>query len=139
MSDLFFLFEGYTAGFHGYTEDELTHFNNVGQCVYFVSLVMLPRGNILAVRNRRMSIVQADPFTKSRRNPWLVLSMSIGPGIAIFVTEVPGIQSLFNTESVPLEFWFIPIPLGVGILCVDEIRKLLVRLFPQGPLARITW
>ncbi|CAK7226333.1 hypothetical protein SBRCBS47491_006194 [Sporothrix bragantina] len=139
ISDLFFLFEGYTAGFHGYTADELTHFNNVGQCVYFVSLVMLQWGNILAVRNRRMSIVQADPFTKARRNPWLVLSMAISLGIAVFVTEVPGIQTLFNTASVPLEFWFIPIPLGIGILCVDEIRKLLVRLFPKGPLARIAW
>ncbi|KIH92131.1 sodium/potassium-transporting ATPase subunit alpha [Sporothrix brasiliensis 5110] len=139
VRDLFFLFEGYTAGFHGYTVDELIHFNNAGQCVYFVCLVMLQWGNILAVRNRRMSIVQADPFTRARRNPWLGLGMAMSLGIAVFVTEVPGIQSLFNTASVPLEFWLIPIPLGVGILCVDEMRKLLVRLFPKGPLARIAW
>ncbi|KAI9691942.1 MAG: hypothetical protein M1822_008015 [Bathelium mastoideum] len=39
--ELVFLFEGYSDGFHGYTADELTHFNVVGQCVYFVTLVIL--------------------------------------------------------------------------------------------------
>ena len=96
-------------------------------------------GNILAVRNRRLSILQADPVTKKRRNPWLLLSMAISLAIAVFVTEVPGIQNLFGTASVPIEFWVIPIPLALGILCMDEIRKLVVRLFPNGPIARIAW
>ncbi|KAH8888990.1 calcium ATPase [Thozetella sp. PMI_491] len=139
IKDLFFLFEGYNDGFYGYSQDELTYFNATGQCVYFVCLVMLQWGNILAVRNRRMSIVQADPFTKKHRNPWLLLGMVISLGIAILVTEAPGIQSLFGTASVPIEFWFIPIPLGLAILCIDEIRKLLVRLCPKGFLARIAW
>ncbi|KAF3020231.1 hypothetical protein E8E14_011893 [Neopestalotiopsis sp. 37M] len=139
VSELFFLFEGYSEGFHGYTQAELTNFNNTGQCVYFVTLVILQWGNILAVRNRRLSLVQADPITKERRNPWLVLSMLISLAIAIFVTEVPGIQNLFGTASVPIEFWFIPIPLALAILMMDEIRKLLVRIFPKGPIARIAW
>lgn len=137
--DLFFAFENYSDGFYGYTQAELTAFNQTGQCVYFVCLVVLQWGNILAVRNRRMSIVQADPFTKKRRNPWLILSMAISLAIAIFVTEVPGIQHLFGTAPVPIEFWLIPVPLGLGILVFDEIRKLLVRLFPNGPIARIAW
>ena len=139
IRELFFLFERYTDGFHGYTQAELTQFNATGQCVYFVTLVILQWGNILAIRNRRLSILQADPFTKQRRNPWLLLSMVVSLAIAIFVTEVPAIQSLFGTASVPLEFWFIPIPLAVGLLCMDELRKLLVRLFPKGPVARIAW
>lgn len=139
IRSMFFLFEGYTEGFYGYTQDELNHFNAVGQSVYFVTLVILQWGNILSVRNRRLSIMQADPFTKKRRNPWLLLSMLISLIIAIFVTEVPGIQSLFGTAQVPIEFWFIPIPLALGILCMDELRKLTVRLFPNGPTAKIAW
>ncbi|KAH7014543.1 cation-transporting ATPase pma1 [Microdochium trichocladiopsis] len=139
ISELFFLFEGYSDGYRGYTMDELVAFNNTGQCVYFVCLVILQWGNILAVRNRRMSILQADPVTKARRNPWLVLSVIISLAIAVFVTEVPGIQNLFGTASVPIEFWLIPIPLALAILFVDEIRKLLVRLFPKGPIAWIAW
>jgi sodium/potassium-transporting ATPase subunit alpha len=139
IKDLFFLYEGYTDGFYGYTMDELLAFNYTGQCVYFVTLVFLQWGNILAVRNRKLSIVQADPFRKERRNPWLLLGMVISLVIAIFVTEVPGIQTLFGTASVPIEFWLIPIPLALGILLMDEMRKLLVRTFPNGPIARVAW
>ncbi|KAF4831678.1 Potassium-transporting ATPase alpha chain 1 [Colletotrichum tropicale] len=139
IHELFFLFEGYAQGYHGYTLDELTNFNATGQCVYFVTLLFLQWGNILAVRNRRLSIVQADPITKERRNPWLIASAIISLAIAIFVTEVPGIQKLFGTASVPIEFWLIPVPLALGILFMDEIRKLLVRIFPQGPIARVAW
>ncbi|KAI3577874.1 hypothetical protein IWW34DRAFT_740339 [Fusarium oxysporum f. sp. albedinis] len=139
VSELFFLFEGYTEGYRGYTAAELTKFNNTGQCVYFVTLVFLQWGNILAVRNRRLSIFQANPLSKAHRNPWLILSMLISLCIAIFVTEVPGIQNLFDTESVPIEFWLIPIPLGLGILLVDEIRKFIVRTYPKSFVARIAW
>lgn len=136
---LVFAFESFSDGFYGYSAEELTHFNNVGQCVYFVTLVILQWGNILAVRNKRMSIVQADPIRKQRRNPWLALAMAVSLGIAIFVTEVPGMQYLFDTASVPLEYWFIPLGLALGILMMDEIRKLLVRLFPKGLIAKISW
>jgi sodium/potassium-transporting ATPase subunit alpha len=137
--DLVFLFEGYTDGFHGYTADELAHFNVVGQCVYFVTLVILQWGNIMSIRNKRLSILQADPIRKERRNPWLIVSILISLAIAIFVTEVPGIQSLFGTASIPIEFWLLPLPLALGILVMDEIRKLIVRTWPKGPVARIAW
>ncbi|PHH72306.1 hypothetical protein CDD83_4994 [Cordyceps sp. RAO-2017] len=137
--DLFLLFERYADGFHGYGPAELADFQATGQCVYFVTLVILQWGNILAVRNRRLSILQADPFTRRRRNPWLLLSMLASLVIAVFVTEVPGIRALFGTAPVPLEFWFIPLPLALGLLCLDEVRKLLVRLFPRGPLAAVAW
>ncbi|KAI2632959.1 putative Na/K ATPase alpha 1 subunit [Xylaria nigripes] len=139
IHELFFLFEGYTEGFHGYTADELTHFNRVGQGVYFVTLVIMQWGNILSVRNRRLSIFQADPFTQKRRNPWLILSVIISLAIAVFVTQEPGLQYLFETAAVPIEHWLIPIPLAIGILSLDELRKLMVRLFPNGPIAKIAW
>jgi sodium/potassium-transporting ATPase subunit alpha len=139
IRSLFFAFENYSAGFYGYSADELTQFNAVGQCVYFVTLVILQWGNILSVRNKRLSILQADPLRKQRRNPWLFLGAAISLCIAVFVTEVPGIQSLFGTASVPIEFWLYPLPLAVGILCADEVRKVFVRLFPKGPIAQIAW
>ena len=91
------------------------------------------------MRNRRLSIVQANPVRGKRKNPWLLLSIAVSLAIALFVTEVPGIQTLFVTASVPIEFWRIPLPLAVGILCIEELRKLVVRLFPKGPIACIAW
>jgi sodium/potassium-transporting ATPase subunit alpha len=139
ISSLFFAFESYTEGFYGYTEEQLIHFNAVGQSVYFVTLVILQWGNVLSVRNKRLSILVADPFRKARRNPWLILSAVISLSIAIFVTEVPGIQSLFGTAKVPVEFWLYPLPLAVGILCMDETRKAIVRGFPNSLVAKIAW
>lgn len=139
FSDLVFAFEKYTDGFHGYSQDELTHFNNVGQCVYFVTLVIMQWGNVLSVRSKRMSLLQADPIRPARRNPWLPLAMLISLIIAIFVTEVPGIQNLFGTAPVPIQYWFIPLGLALGVLAMDELRKVLVRLFPKGPVAWASW
>ncbi|KAK3650393.1 hypothetical protein LTR56_006372 [Elasticomyces elasticus] len=138
-SDLFLAFERYTDGFHGYSQAELTAFNTTGQGVYFVTLVILQLGNILSIRNKRMSILQADPIRKERRNPWLLLSAVISISIAVFVTEEPGLQKLFGTANVPIEFWVLPIPLALGILVMDEMRKLAVRTWPRGFLARIAW
>lgn len=139
VGDLFFAFEKYTDGFHGYAQAELTAFNTTGQSVYFVTLVILQWGNILSIRNKKLSILQADPIRKQRRNPWLLLSASLSLAVAIFVTMEPGIQSLFGTGSAPVEFWFLPLPLALGILVMDELRKLCVRTWPRGPLAAIAW
>lgn len=136
---LVFAFEKYSDGFYGYTQDELTKFNTTGQSVYFVTLVILQWGNILSIRNKRLSILQADPIRKKRRNPWLLAGAAASLSIAVFVTEEPGIQSIFGTASVPIEFWLLPLPLALGILVMDEIRKLIVRTWPKGPLARIAW
>ncbi|KAJ5242560.1 uncharacterized protein N7469_000887 [Penicillium citrinum] len=139
FSDLVFAFEKYSDGFHGYTQEELTNFNNVGQCVYFVTLVIMQWGNVLSVRNKRMSILQADPIRPARRNPWLPLAILMSLIIAIFVTEVPGIQDLFGTARVPIQYWFIPLGLALGVLVMDELRKALVRMFPKGPVAWVSW
>lgn len=139
IGELFFVFERYDAGFKGYTSDQLAHFNSTGQCIYFVTLVILQWGNILSIRNKRLSILQADPVRKERRNPYLFGGILISLVIAIFVTEVRGIQKLFGTASVPIEFWLVPIPLALGILVMDEIRKLLVRSFPKSIVARVAW
>jgi sodium/potassium-transporting ATPase subunit alpha len=110
-----------------------------GQSVTFVTLVILQWGNILSIRNRRMSILQADPFRQKRRNLWLFVGMACAFIVAIFVTEVPWIQQTLLTGSVPIKFWLIPIPLAVGILIMDELRKLAVRTFPKSIIAKLAW
>ena len=139
IRDLFFAFEKFGDGFHGYTLEQLNTFLAKGQCVYFVTLVILQWGNLLSVRNKRLSIFQADPIRKERRNPYLILGPLAALVIAIFVTEVKGIQNLFGTASIPIEFWFIPLPLAIGILAMDELRKLLVRTFPNSFIAKVAW
>jgi sodium/potassium-transporting ATPase subunit alpha len=139
ISSLFFAFGKYSDGFYGYTAAELTEFNVKGQSVYFVALVIMQWGNLLSVRNKRLSILQADPFRKQRRNPYLLLGMMCSLIIAVFVTLEPGIQSIFGTGSVPIEFWLYPLPLAFGVLAMDELRKWAARTWPNGPVAWISW
>jgi sodium/potassium-transporting ATPase subunit alpha len=94
---------------------------------------------MLPVRNKKLSILQADPIRERRRNPWLLLGMLTSLVIAIFVTEVPFVNNIFGTAPVPIHFWLYPIPLAFGILCADEGRKALVRSFPKRIIAKIAW
>eukprot|EP01132_Coremiostelium_polycephalum_P002231 gene2231-2750_t len=110
------------------TEEE---FNNyyvpVGTCVTFIALVILQWGNILSIRNRRQSILKADPFRPKRRNLWIFLGMLFSLIIAIIVTEVPWFHTVFITQRVPIKYWLLPVPFAVIILIIDELRKLCVR------------
>jgi sodium/potassium-transporting ATPase subunit alpha len=135
IRDMFFVFETYSDGYYGHTQAQLNKFLATGQCVYFVTLVILQFFNLNSVRNKRLSIFQSGP----QRNWKLVCGPVISLGIAIFVTQVKGIQNLFGTATVPIKFWLLPIPLGLGILMMDELRKLAVRTWPKGLIARGAW
>ncbi|KAF9924165.1 hypothetical protein BGZ67_009469 [Mortierella alpina] len=110
-----------------------------GQSVVFVSLVIMQWGNVLSIRNRRMSILQADPIREQRRNLWLFAGMLASLVTAIIVTEVPSIQKVMFTNSVPIKYWLLPISFAFIILLLDECRKLSVRVFPDGITAKLAW
>ncbi|KAI8328575.1 hypothetical protein BC941DRAFT_444686 [Chlamydoabsidia padenii] len=111
----------------------------IGQCVTFVTLVILQWGNILSVRNRRLSILQGDPLRPRRRNLWLFLGMFASLVTAIIVTEVPWFQQIMQTGPVPIRHWFLPLPLALGIIVMDDLRKLIVRVCPNSIVAKIAW
>ncbi|CCF48450.1 hypothetical protein NDA11_006026 [Ustilago hordei] len=137
--DLFFAFEKFTNGFSGYTTEELNKLLSTGQCVYFITLVILQWFNLLSVRNKRLCILQSNPFHKHHRNAYLILGPLTSLAIAILVTETKAIQSLFGTASIPFEFWLFPIPLALAILIMDELRKLIVRSMPNSIIAKVAW
>jgi sodium/potassium-transporting ATPase subunit alpha len=130
---------GWDSAGNPLTADQFTLINYSGQCVTFVTLVILQWGNILSIRNRRLSILQADPIRQKRRNLWLFVGMMCSLIVAIIVTEVPWIQNTLLTGPVPIKYWFLPFPLALGILLMDEIRKLLVRTFPNSIIAKLAW
>ncbi|KAF9301639.1 hypothetical protein BGZ74_006466 [Mortierella antarctica] len=118
-------------------------FNNVhvntGQCITFVTLVILQWGNVLSIRNRRLSILQADPIREKRRNLWLFVGMFASLLMALMVTEVPAIQEIMLTRSVPIKYWLLPLPCALAILLADEMRKLMLRTFPNSIFGYLAW
>ena len=59
--------------------------------------------------------------------------------MAFFWLYVPTFQDVLDTAAVPVEHWFLPMALGLGILLLDEIRKFFIRRSPKGFFARIAW
>ncbi|KAI9362921.1 calcium ATPase [Zopfochytrium polystomum] len=117
----------------------LTNLVNVGNCIFYVCMVFLQFGGILATRNRVVSIVHSNPLFGPRQNLFIPFGMAVSLAFALFNVYTSGIQRVFNTAPIPTRFWFIPIGLGLGVLVLDEIRKLLVRSFPGSLLARAAW
>ncbi|KAF9147745.1 hypothetical protein BG015_010577 [Linnemannia schmuckeri] len=115
------------------------YYVNTGQCVTFIALVIMQWGNVLSIRNRRMSILQADPIRPKRRNLWLFAGMFTSLLMAIFVTEVPWINQIMLTNPVPIKYWFLPFPCALAVLLLDETRKLMLRSFPNSIFGKLAW
>jgi sodium/potassium-transporting ATPase subunit alpha len=94
----------------------------------------------MAVRTRRLSIFQHPPlFNKRTQNVLLFPAIAFALCIAIFWLYIPRFQEVLNTSRVPAEHFFLPMALGLGVLCLDELRKAGVRRWPNGFLAKIAW
>lgn len=96
--------------------------------------------NLLATRTRRLSLFQQNPLGGKRTgNPWLFPAMVAALVFAVFFSYIPGIQRAFGTRGVAVEFYFLPISYGMGLLLLDEGRKYWNRAHPSSLLARIAW
>jgi hypothetical protein len=99
-------------------------------------MVIMQYGGLLAVRNRRVSILQSNPLWGPRRN--LVVPMGMIGTVLIAVTNLygPGLRKVFATAPIPGMFWGLPFTFALGILTVDEMRKLIVRTYPKASIFR---
>ncbi|KAI0650281.1 calcium ATPase transmembrane domain M-containing protein [Trametes meyenii] len=137
--DVILVYNKWTDGYKGYTIDQLTGFVSVGQCIYYVTLVFMQYGGLLAVRNRRVSILQSNPLWGPRRNLVVLIGMVATALIAVVNLYGPGLQKVFGTAPIPGMFWGIPFAFALGIFIIDEIRKLLVRNYPESIVAKMAW
>ncbi|KAI1642738.1 calcium ATPase [Daldinia loculata] len=113
---------------------------NEASSIYFVNLVVMQWFNLLAVRTRRWSVFQHPPiFNKHTRNLYLFPAVIFALSMAILWLYIPQLQSVLGTSPVPVEHWFLPFAFGLFILIFDEIRKFLIRRYPNGILAKLAW
>lgn len=94
-------------------------------------MVFMQYGGLLAVRNRRVSILQSNPLWGPRQNLVVPVGMIGTALVAVVNLYGPGLQHVFGTTPIPGMFWGIPFAFALGILTVDETRKLVVRTYPN--------
>jgi len=140
IRDLFFAFDKYTAGFYGKTQHQLDELKFTGQCVFFVTLVMVQiTGNLISTRTRELSFFQQLPFRGRTKNMNLFVFSFLSVCVAFVCVYLPLINRIFSTRPVPFQFWLIPIGCGLVIFCLDEFRKVIVRLLPVRIARRLFW
>ncbi|KAK9720816.1 hypothetical protein K7432_003880 [Basidiobolus ranarum] len=139
-SDILLQFDKWTDGYKGFTQAELDDLQFTGQCVTFVTLVVLQSfGNLLGARTRRLSILQHPPWSQPSRNLWLFGAQFGSILLALLAVYLPVFNNIFNTRPVPVQFWFIPLVGAMVILGADETRKYFVRKYPNGTMAKLAW
>ncbi|KAH7924420.1 calcium ATPase [Leucogyrophana mollusca] len=137
--DVILVYNKWTDGWRGYSSDQLTEFVSVGQCIYYVTMVFIQYGCLLAVRNRRVSILVSSPLWGPRRNYAVPLGMLATALIAVVNLYGPGLQKVFATTPIPRMFWGLPFCFALGILIMDESRKAIVRNYPKSIVAKCAW
>lgn len=123
----------------GQTVDDVTTHLTVASSVYFITLVVMQWFNAMALRTRHLSIFTHPPLFNSKTQNWLLFpAILFALAVGLIFTMIPGIDYL-GCAPVPVEHWFIPMALGLGLLCIDELRKMMKRRNPSGLIARIAW
>ncbi|KAL4065659.1 hypothetical protein V8B97DRAFT_1141491 [Scleroderma yunnanense] len=137
--DVILTYNKWQDGWKGYTIDQLTTFVNQGQCVYYVTMVFIQYGCLLAIRNRRVSLLHSNPLWGPRQNLFVPVGMVGTALIAVVNLYGPGLQKVFSTTPIPAMFWGPPFAFALGILCMDEARKAIVRAYPNSIIAKMAW
>lgn len=122
--DLIFAYDQWgNDGYLGHSAQEMTDSLKVGQSVFFVTLVIMQFGNALSIRTRR--VTGLPPWHPA--NIYMVAAICCSLCIALFLVNIPAINSSFNTAPVPWEFWCVPFGTAFLLIVWDELRKLGVR------------
>lgn len=139
-SDLLLAYDKWTDGYKNYTQDQLNEFMYTGQCVLFVSLVVMQAcGNVFATRTRYLSLFQHLPIKQRSKNYYIFAAQVGSILLACFIIYTPGINESLNTRPIPVEFWFFPLVFAVTIVIVDEIRKFFVRHRSPPCFYKLAW
>ncbi|KAJ5645795.1 hypothetical protein N7490_002167 [Penicillium lividum] len=137
FSDMWFKFGELPPGIDS---DYYTAKINEASSIYFINLVVMQWFNLMAVRTRHLSIFQHPPmFNKPTQNLYLFPAIAFALGISVIWLYIPSLQTSLSTSGIPAEHYFLPAALGLGLLCLDEMRKATVRRWPNGILAKMAW
>ncbi|CAF1046094.1 unnamed protein product [Rotaria sordida] len=122
-----------------YSIEQLTKMTYVSQSIYYCSLCLFQFFNYFATRTRYASILEHNPFWGKGRNWYVFGAMSISVGIQILITKVKWFNRIFHTAPVPVKYVMPTLGFGMLWLIIDELRKYLIRKFPNSFLAKIAW
>eukprot|EP00047_Mylnosiga_fluctuans_P005096 m.238404 g.238404 ORF g.238404 m.238404 type:complete len:1008 (+) comp13298_c0_seq1:69-3092(+) len=134
VGDLLFAYDDWgNEGYRGYPTAYQQDSLNVGQSIFFLTLVIVQFGNALSIRTRRVSALPPHHPV----NIYMLGGIGCSFAIAMFLVNIPIFNSAFNTAPVPYEYFLLPFAAAFVLMFWDELRKLAVRR--AVPVLRHIW
>ncbi|KAG8430255.1 hypothetical protein GDO86_018148 [Hymenochirus boettgeri] len=93
---------------------------------FFISIVVCQMMNTLIRKTRRNSILTRNSF----KNKIIFLGLLSQVIIGVFLCYCPGMDEALHFMPIRIQYWFVGIEYTILILVYDELRKLLIRIFP---------
>lgn len=103
----------------------------LAQTAYYVCMVVVQIADCIICKTRRLSIIK-----QGMSNHMLNLGILAEISISLLIVYVPAFNHILITSPVPLIIWLIPIPYGIILILVDELRRFLIRKYPGGWIER---
>jgi len=95
----------------------------------FLAIVITQVGNVFACRSFSESLLSLGLFS----NPLVLFGVATELLLALWIIYHPWGNAIFGTAPLPGHVWLVLLPFGVGLLLLEELRKLLVRHFHPSP------
>lgn len=106
------------------------------KCVaaYFLSIVITQIADLLICKTRRLSLFQQG-MTNHVLNAGLMFEVFLA-GMLVYC---PGLNTVFQFEPVDFIVLVPTLPFALFIIIYDEVRKLIIRLYPHGFIDKETY
>ncbi|CAG2166039.1 unnamed protein product [Oppiella nova] len=94
---------------------------------FFAAVVITKWSALICCKTRRISIIK-----QKMKNDVLTFSLFFELGLAVFLSYCPGLDRGINLYPLKLYWWFCSIPFAILMIIFDELRRFLLRRYPNG-------
>lgn len=110
-----------------WTHDERKILTRKCYSSFFLSIVLTQVADLIICKTRRLSLFQQG-MTNWVLNAGIFAELSL----AALAVYCPGLRLLLNFEPITLDLVIPTIPFAIIIFSFDEVRKMLIRMYPGG-------
>jgi magnesium-transporting ATPase (P-type) len=91
------------------------------------AIVVMQIANLFICRSSLASV-----FSRRPRNKFIALGLAVEIAIILLIVYTPWGNAIFATAPLPLSVWLFVVPFALGMLALEEVRKLLQRVWSSG-------
>ncbi|VDP82724.1 unnamed protein product [Echinostoma caproni] len=101
---------------------------------FFAAVVISQWADLIICKTRRLSI-----FHQGMYNNKLTLALYFEITLAIFLSYMPGISKAIQLYPMLYQWWWPSMPFALLIVVYDEVRKWIIRRYPNGWIEKETY